>query len=129
VSMDVRRQRGNGYEIFTRSGRQPTGLNPLDHAMTAERLGAGELLVNSVDRDGSMAGYDLELIRLIADGVGIPVIAAGGAGSLPDLAAAITRGGASAVAAGSLFVFQGRHRSVMISYPEPNQIDELIKND
>jgi cyclase len=79
--------------------------------------GAGELILQSIDRDGTMAGYDLELIRHVAGIVDIPVVAGGGAGSLDDVVAAIQAGGASAAAAGSLFVFHGKHRAVLITYP------------
>lgn len=79
--------------------------------------GAGELLLNSIDRDGTMQGYDLELIRRVSGAVNIPVVACGGAGTIQDIAAAVNKGGASAAAAGSLLVFQGPHRAVLISCP------------
>jgi cyclase len=80
-------------------------------------LGAGEIFLNSVDRDGTMQGYDRELIRTVTAIVDVPVVACGGAGSIDDLRAAIREGGASAAAAGSIFVFHGRHRAVLITYP------------
>ena len=92
------------------------------YARAAEQAGAGEILLTSVDRDGMMAGYDLELLRRVTSSVGIPVVACGGAGTLGHLAEAVLDGGASAAAAGSLFVFQGRHKAVLINYPTPAEI-------
>jgi cyclase len=109
--------RGN-YEVMTRSGTTHTGIDVLQFAKQIEDRGAGEIFLNSVDRDGTRHGYDLRLIKLVTSTVGVPVIACGGAGSLSDLGLAITVGGASAVAAGSLFVFHGAHRAVLISFPE-----------
>ncbi len=116
VSIDVRRSRRGRKEVVTRGARRRTGSDPVQFAQEAERLGAGELLVTSVDRDGTMRGYDLELIRRVTASVGVPVVACGGAGNARDLVAAIDEGGASAAAAGSMFVFTGRHRAVLISY-------------
>jgi cyclase len=117
VSIDVRRSLLGRYEVVTHGGTRRTGLEPVVFAQEMERRGAGELLVTSVDRDGTMAGYDLALIRRVSDAVGVPVVACGGAGSVSDLAAAVADGGASAVAAGSMFVFQGRHRAVLVNTP------------
>jgi cyclase len=102
---------------MTHGGRKATGLDPVRFAEEMERKGAGELLVTAIDRDGTMQGYDIGLVRRIADAVGIPIISSGGAGSVADLAAAIRDGGASAAAAGSMFVFQGRHRAVLVNTP------------
>ena len=85
-------------------------------------MGAGELLVTSIDRDGTQEGYDLELIKLISSPVKIPIIASGGAGCVEDFRKAVTECGASAVAAGSMFVFHGKHRAVLISYPYVNDL-------
>lgn len=104
VSIDARRVDG-GYEVVTHSGTQPAGIDPVRHANRVEELGAGEILLTSADRDGTMSGYDLELIRSVTEAVAIPVIASGGAGSYGHLAAAILEGGASAVAAASMFHF------------------------
>jgi cyclase len=96
------------------------------HAIEMEKQGAGELFVNSIDRDGTMRGYDLDLIRCISEAVSIPVVACGGAGRLQDLADAIKIGGASAAAAGSLFVFQGPLRGVLISYPSQADLKQIL---
>jgi cyclase len=90
-----------------------------------EKQGAGELFLNSVDRDGTMQGYDLELVRRVADSVTVPVVACGGAGNIQHLAEAI-QAGASAAAAGSMFVFQGPLRGVLISYPAQEELKRAI---
>jgi imidazole glycerol-phosphate synthase subunit HisF len=117
VSIDARIGSDRRYELMTMSGRESAGRDAIEFAQEAAELGAGEILLTSIDRDGTRLGYDLELISRVAELVAIPVIASGGAGSLEDLTAAVQRGGASAVAAGSLFVFHGPHRAVLITYP------------
>ncbi len=95
----------DGWEIYTHGGRKPTGIDALEHAQNMERLGAGELLVTSMDRDGTKVGFDVELTRTIADNVAIPVIASGGVGHVDDLVRGVTEGHASAVLAASIFHF------------------------
>lgn len=126
VSMDARRGFLGKYELHTHSGTVKTGLEPVQHAVEMERRGAGELFVNSIDRDGTMQGYDLELIGRVAGAVQVPVVACGGAGDLHDLARAIQEGGASAAAAGSMFVFQGPLRGVLISYPSQEDLRRIL---
>ena len=104
ASVDARRS-GDGWEVFTHGGRRATGIDAVAHALRLAELGAGELLVTSMDRDGTRDGYDLTLIRTIADQVSVPVVASGGVGGLDDLVAGITRGHASAVLAASIFHF------------------------
>ena len=104
ASVDARRT-GDHWEIFTHGGRNPTGINALEHAVRLAELGAGELLVTSMDRDGTRDGYDLELTRAIADAVHIPVVASGGVGNLDHLVAGVREGHASAVLAASIFHF------------------------
>lgn len=116
--IDVKRGLFGKYEVYTHSGRKRTGLNPVEFARQMERTGAGEIVVNSIDRDGAMSGFDLEIVKSISSAVSVPVIASGGAGKIEHFREAIDTGGASAVAVGSLFVFQGRHRAVLISYPD-----------
>lgn len=112
ASVDARRtDRGTGegrWEIFTHGGRRATGIDAVEHAIRLARLGAGELLVTSMDGDGTQAGYDLALTRTIADAVAVPVIASGGVGTLDHLVAGVTEGHASAVLAASIFHF-GTH--------------------
>ena len=104
ASVDARRT-GSGWEIFTHGGRNPTGIDALEHAVRLADLGAGELLVTSMDRDGTRDGYDLALTRAIADAVNIPVVASGGVGNLDHLVAGVREGHASAVLAASIFHF------------------------
>jgi cyclase len=104
ISIDVKKNQGR-YEVFTHNGKTSTGKDPVEWAREVERLGAGEILLTSIDNEGTMKGYDLSLIKSVADAVGIPVIANGGAGTLQDFHNAILIGKASAVAAGSLFHF------------------------
>lgn len=104
VSIDARRT-GDTWEIFTHGGRMATGLNAVDFAREAERFGAGEILLTSMDRDGTKTGYDLHLLKAVTGAVNVPVVASGGAGSVDDFAPAIQIGGASAVLAASIFHF------------------------
>ena len=104
ASVDARRA-GDGWEIFTHGGRNPTGIDALEHAVRLAGLGAGELLVTSMDRDGTRDGYDLALTRAIADAVNIPVVASGGVGNLDHLVEGVREGHASAVLAASIFHF------------------------
>ena len=105
VAVDARRREGGGWEVYTHGGRRGTGLDAVEWATRAEGLGAGEILLTSMDRDGTRDGYDLELTRAVADAVRIPVIASGGAGRLEHFYDALTEGRASAVLAASLFHF------------------------
>ena len=107
ASVDARRN-GDHWEIFTHGGRKPTGIDALEHAVRLAELGAGELLVTSMDRDGTRDGYDLALTRAIADAVNIPVVASGGVGNLDHLVDGVREGHASAVLAASIFHF-GQH--------------------
>ncbi|MEP1420561.1 MAG: imidazole glycerol phosphate synthase subunit HisF [Erythrobacter sp.] len=108
ASVDARRVSDGKWEIFTHGGRKPTGIDAVEYARHVAEFGAGELLVTSMDGDGTQAGYDLELTRTIADAVSIPVIASGGVGNLGHLVDGVTKGGASAVLAASIFHF-GTH--------------------
>lgn len=107
ASVDARRA-ASGWEIYTHGGRRPTGIDAVAHAVKLAELGAGELLVTSMDGDGTQAGYDLDLTRAIADRVSVPVVASGGVGNLQHLVDGVVKGGASAVLAASIFHF-GTH--------------------
>lgn len=107
ASVDAKRV-GERWEIFTHGGRKPTGIDAIKHALKLAELGAGELLVTSMDRDGTKIGFDLDLTRTIADAVNVPVIASGGVGNLDHLVEGVTKGHASAVLAASIFHF-GQH--------------------
>jgi cyclase len=116
ASIDVKKDWLGKYRVVTQNGGKNTGLDPVAYARQLEQAGAGEIFLNSVDKDGTFEGYDTKLIQEVSGAVGIPVVAVGGAGSPDDFTAAIQHG-ASAAAAGSLFVFQRPHRAVLISYP------------
>jgi cyclase len=107
VAIDARRT-GMGFEVHTHGGRKPAGLEAVTWAVIAERLGAGEILLTSMDRDGTRDGFDLELTRSVSDAVNVPVIASGGVGCLDHLVEGVTKGGADAVLAASIFHF-GEH--------------------
>jgi len=122
VSIDVKKGLFGKYEVFTHGGRSNTKLDPVEHAVRMEQMGAGELFINSIDRDGTQQGFDIELVRKVASAVRIPVIACGGAGTVAHFREAVKQGGASAVSAGSMFVFHGKHRAVLISYPGQDEL-------
>lgn len=126
ASIDVKRNLRGRYEVLTAGGQKRTGLDPVRFAQQMEQLGAGEILLNSIDRDGTMEGYDLALLRQVTNAVRIPVVACGGAGKLGDFRDARQEGGASAVAAGSMFVFHGKHRAVLISYPSQAELEGVL---
>lgn len=125
VSIDVKKVFLKGYRVFIENGKKNTGLHPVEFAITAEKLGVGEILLNSIDKDGTFTGYDLALIQQVSKAVNIPVIAIGGASSVEDFAKA-KQAGASAVSAGSMFVFQRPHKAVLISYPTRKEIKEIV---
>lgn len=124
VIADYRRTWLGGAKVYTVRGRTATRWNLVEYAKRAEELGAGELVVQSIDRDGTGRGYDLATIHQVASAVSIPVVACGGAGGVSDLVAAMHV--AHAAAAGSMFVFQGPHRAVLISYPDRGTMKALI---
>ena len=107
------------------SGTSRSSYNPVDFALLMEEMGAGEVVVQSIDRDGVMNGYDLELLSKITEKLTIPVIALGGAGNIDHFKEAIDHAQVSAVAAGSVFVFQGKHKAVLINYPERTLLEKL----
>lgn len=126
VAIDVKKKLFGKYEVFTHDGTRGTGLDPVQFSQKMEEYGAGEILINSIDRDGTMQGYDINLIKLITTAVNIPVIACGGAGKVHDFSEALLTGGASAVAAGSLFVFYGKRRAVLINYPTREELESFL---
>ncbi len=126
VSIDVKQSRFGKYQVYTTSGTVNTKLDPVQFAKSVESAGAGEIFLNSIDLDGTMQGYDLKLLESVTSSVGIPVVACGGAGNLMHFQEAILKGGASAVAAGSMFVFHGPHRAVLINYPTQDELKEYL---
>jgi cyclase len=126
ASIDAKRKLLGGYEVLGAGGTQKTGLKPAEHAHRMTELGAGEIFITSIERDGTQTGYDLTLVRSVTDAVSVPVIACGGAGNLGHFSEAVNEGHASAVAAGSMFVFHGRHRAVLISYPSRSELEGAL---
>lgn len=126
VSLDLKKSRRGKYQIYTHSGTKKTDIDPVKFAQDVEANGAGEIFLNSIDRDGTMEGYDIDLLRSITKRVNIPVVACGGAGSLEHFQQAVLKGGASAVAAGSMFVFHGLHRAVLINYPTQEELKQFL---
>lgn len=126
VSIDVRRNRRGKYHVFTHGGEKDTGLDPVRHAVESAERGAGEILLTSIDRDGTGEGYDLEITRRVADSVNVPVVACGGAGRLSHFAEAVRDGHASAVAAGSMVVYHGRNQAVLINFPTKQELEEVL---
>lgn len=116
-SIDVKRNWMGREKVLIHGGNDAISMGVVEWAQELEKRGVGEILINSIDKDGEMTGYDLDLIRRVSNAVSVPVIAAGGARNVEDLKSAITDAGASASAAGAMFVFQGKHRAVLISYP------------
>jgi cyclase len=123
--VDVKKDLFGAYKVYDHIRRKTTRQNPVEWVHQLEKVGAGEILLNSVDRDGTFSGYDLELISRIAPEVQLPLIALGGAGKLEDFKAAVASG-ASALAAGSFFVFYGPHRAVLITYPSKGELKNLF---
>ena len=121
VSIDVKKKLVGSYEVYTHSGTKNANMNPVDWAKKVEDLGAGEILLTSIDRDGTMEGYDLTLIKTVSESVNVPVIVCGGAGKIEDFAEAI-QAGASAVAAGSLVVYHGSAQGVLINFPTRDEL-------
>lgn len=122
VSLDVKKNFWGKYEIYSNGGKVNTKKEPITFAKTLNDIGVGELMINSIDLDGTQKGYDLDLIEKVSNAVEIPVIACGGAGTVNDFDLALNQAGASAVAAGSMFVFHGKHRAVLISYPDQSEL-------
>lgn len=126
VSIDVKQNFWKQSKAFVKGGKKDTKLDPIELARKCEKLGAGEIMLTSIDRDGTFAGYDVDLLRSVCPNVNIPVIANGGAGSIGDFEAAVTQAGCSAVAAGSMFVFSAKGEGVLISYPSEAELQEQL---
>lgn len=122
VCMDVKKKLFGGNSIWTNNGSKAASFKPVEFAQLMQKNGAGELIVQSIDKDGTMSGYDIELIRSISEAVSIPVVALGGAANVNDLKKARNEGFANGLAGGSMFVYQGTKRGVLISYPEKEEL-------
>lgn len=128
VVLDVKKKILGGYEIVTHNGTIKTGIDPASFVKTLENFGAGEIVINSIDNDGTMKGLDHKLINLIRDKTNLPLTVMGGASDLEDIAKVICEQGIIGVAAGSLFVFKGKYRAVLINYPTPSEKLSIIKD-
>lgn len=127
VVLDIKKKLLGGYEIVTHNGTKKTGIDPISFVKTLEDYGAGEIVINSVDKDGTLMGLDHKLISLIRENINLPLTVMGGASDLNDIAKVIGEHGIIGVAAGSLFVFKGKYRAVLINYPTPNEKLSLIE--
>lgn len=125
-SIDARKNLWGRYEVFTHGGSRKCGKNPVDWALELERLGAGELLVTSIDQDGTWNGYDIKLVESVTSRVHVPVIANGGAGTLRHIGDVVEKGGASAAAVGSMVVFQGKDLGVLVNFPDRKELGEVL---
>lgn len=131
VVLDVRKKAGpfsSGYEVCTRNGKTKHKLSPIELALQLQEAGAGEIVINSIDRDGSMLGYDLALAASFRQALNVPLTILGGAGSMEHVTQLLSALGVVGAAAGSLFVFKGKYRAVMISYPSPEQKTQLCRD-
>lgn len=128
VVVDVKKKLLGGYEIYTHNGKKSTGKSPFEFVSKMEMLGAGEIVVNSIDQDGVMKGYDMALIEKVRQSVSLPLTVLGGAGSLRDIGNLINKYGIIGAAAGSLFVFKGVYKAVLINYPNWSEKDQLIND-
>ncbi len=126
VSIDVKKNWLGRYKIYIDNGTVNTNADPVEFARVCEKHGAGEILLNSIERDGTYQGYDLELTKAVSNAINIPVVACGGAASLKDFNDAVKVAGASAVSAGSMFVFQRPLNAVLISYPSQSDLKEKL---
>ncbi|WP_229049137.1 AglZ/HisF2 family acetamidino modification protein [Chryseobacterium arthrosphaerae] len=125
VVLDVKKKLFGGYEVYTHNGKKSTGINPIKFVEEAQKLGAGEIIINSIDQDGVMKGYDLGLIDKVREKISLPLTVLGGAGSLNDIKQVIDKHGIIGVAAGSLFVFKGVYKAVLINYPSFEEKEAL----
>lgn len=129
VVVDVKKKMlGSSYDVYTHNASKKTGISGLDFAETVARAGAGEIVFNSIDRDGAMTGYDIGLARQLRSRVNVPISFLGGAGSLEDVSELIQNVGVVGASAGSLFVFKGKYRAVLINYPSPAEKEALVQN-
>jgi len=126
AAIDTRKTLFGRHEVWIEGGTVNTKEDPVRYAEELNRLGVGEILVNSIDRDGTGSGYDIDLLKKISAAVDVSIIACGGAGSLKDMQALVQQAQIPAVAAGSMFVFHGKHRAVLISYPTQKELEQFL---
>ena len=126
VSLDVKKNIFGKYEVVTISGTKRTKLDPVDYAIKMQDAGAGELLVTSIDREGTWSGFDVKLVKRVTDAVSIPVIANGGAGGVTDIGKVVNNGGACAVALGSMVVYQAKGMGVLVNFPDKEELERVL---
>jgi len=126
VSIDVKKSLFGSYEVYVNNGRAKTKLDPVIYAKQMQDYGVGELIVSSIDREGTGKGYDINLLEMVANAVDVPVVGLGGAGCVQDLADAKNKTAVSGLAAGDLFVFHGKHKAVLITYPKYSELEKLF---
>jgi cyclase len=127
VVLDVKKKLFGGYEVYTHNGKSATGINPFQFIEQAQKLGAGEIVINSIDQDGVMKGFDMSLVDKAREKSSLPMTFLGGAGSLEDIKKVIDKHKIIGVAAGSLFVFKGKYKAVLINYPNKSEKVLLFK--
>lgn len=125
ISVDVKKDFWGKRKIYTHSGSKKQQIDLVAFLKIAEDSGAGEIFINSIDKDGTMSGYDIDLIKEVSGNINLPIVACGGAAKIEDFSLAI-KAGANGVAAGAMFVFQGIHRAVLISYPKYDDLEKLM---
>lgn len=128
VCIDVKKKLFGQEQTWIIAGSTPTGKSPVEFALDMQKQGAGELIIQSIESDGMMKGYDIQLLRKISEAVSIPVVALGGAGTIMDFKQVVSEGCASAVAAGSMFVYHGPRKAVLVNYPTQEQLTDLFTN-
>lgn len=126
VSMDVKKSLFGKYEVYSQSGRVNTKKTPVEWAAEAARLGAGEILLTSIDREGTWSGFDSKLVQSVVQSVDVPVIASGGAGSIAHIQEVIKKAGASAAALGSMVVYQGEGLGVLVNFPDQAELEKAL---
>ncbi len=126
VAIDIKKDIWGNYKVYDHVKKKIEALTPEDHALKMYEAGAGELFINNVDRDGTYGGFDWQILKSINDTVPVPLIGCGGAAKLTDLKDVVSKANISGVAAGSIFVYQGPHRAVLISYPSHDQLQQLF---
>lgn len=126
--LDVKQPLWGAQRVYTHNGKKKTTHTPIELAQKLVKLGAGEIVINNIDNDGTMRGYDYSLMAKIAKSISVPVVALGGASELIDMVRVVKQSGCSAAAAGSLFVYSGKHRAVLVTYPKRTDIDEQMRS-
>lgn len=126
VSIDVKKNFWGTYEVFSHAGKNNTKKNPVDWAVEVESIGAGEILLTSIDREGTWSGFDVNLVKKVTDVVSIPVIAHGGAGTTEHIGEVVKQGNASAVALGSMVVYQQKGYGVLVNFPDKKELEKIL---